>query len=75
MRCPDCSSNKIKVLDKRDDYLKNAVRRRRTCCVCNYRWTTFERIVDDESDALQTLKRIQSISGVAIKRLGGKVGG
>jgi len=48
MKCPKCSSNKLKVIDKRDsdDSLKN--RRRRECIDCGNRFTTYEHIVEDD---------------------------
>ena len=48
MKCPKCSSDKLKVIDKRDsdDSLKN--RRRRECLNCGNRFTTYEHIVEDD---------------------------
>ncbi|TKJ17090.1 ribonucleoside triphosphate reductase [Candidatus Woesearchaeota archaeon B3_Woes] len=47
MKCPKCSSEKLKVIDKRssEDSLKN--RRRRECNDCGNRFTTYEQIVED----------------------------
>ena len=44
MRCPFCSSQSTKVLDKREssDYLIS--RRRRQCIKCKRRFTTYERV-------------------------------
>ena len=42
MRCPRCSSENLSVIDSRGD--DNAIRRRRECQSCNYRFTTFERM-------------------------------
>ncbi len=41
MQCPYCGSDKLKVLDTTD--IKNGIRRRRECQVCNERFTTYER--------------------------------
>lgn len=43
MRCPFCSSQELKVVDKR---IANpgAIRRRRECLECSKRFTTYERI-------------------------------
>ncbi len=41
MQCPYCGSNALKVLDTTD--IKNGIRRRRECLVCNERFTTYER--------------------------------
>lgn len=47
MKCPKCSSEKLKVIDKRssEDSLRN--RRRRECRSCGNRFTTYEQIVED----------------------------
>jgi len=42
MRCPRCSSEQISVIDSRGD--GSAIRRRRECDGCSFRFTTFERI-------------------------------
>lgn len=42
MYCPKCSSDKSSVTDSRSD--GGAIRRRRECSDCGYRFTTFERV-------------------------------
>ena len=42
MRCPKCSSEESKVVDSRQ--AEDAIRRRRVCESCGFRFTTFERI-------------------------------
>lgn len=44
MICPYCGSDKLKVIDKRDNNETNTTRRRRECETCNKRFTTYERI-------------------------------
>lgn len=44
MYCPQCSHQETKVLDSRLVEEWHAVRRRRQCDVCQYRFTTFERM-------------------------------
>ncbi|HSX38428.1 MAG TPA: transcriptional regulator NrdR [Chlamydiales bacterium] len=44
MRCPFCSNQESKVTDSRDAIEINAVRRRRECCQCLRRFTTFETV-------------------------------
>lgn len=53
MKCPYCSSEGLKVVDKReaDD---NSTRRRRECLSCEKRFTTYERI---ESVELVVVKK------------------
>ena len=42
MRCPKCNSDKLSVIDSRGD--GNAIRRRRHCQGCDFRFNTFERV-------------------------------
>lgn len=42
MYCPKCNSDKTSVTDSRSD--GSAIRRRRECGDCGYRFTTFERV-------------------------------
>ncbi|RIL11457.1 MAG: transcriptional regulator NrdR [Proteobacteria bacterium] len=42
MKCPRCSSEDLAVIDSRGD--DSAIRRRRECQSCHYRFTTYERI-------------------------------
>lgn len=54
MRCVQCGSQKDKVLDSRASRDGTAIRRRRECLSCNYRYTTYEQI---ERTELRVLKR------------------
>lgn len=44
MICPKCFHDNTKVLDSRETDGQKAIRRRRECSECKYRFTTFERI-------------------------------
>lgn len=44
MRCPFCNHEESKVTDSRDAIETNAIRRRRECCQCMRRFTTFETV-------------------------------
>jgi transcriptional repressor NrdR len=44
VHCPACRADETKVVDSRLAEEGNAVRRRRQCLVCAYRFTTFERV-------------------------------
>ena len=44
MRCPICSYEESKVFDSRSAEDGNAIRRRRECLKCKYRFTTYERL-------------------------------
>lgn len=46
MRCPRCSSSDLRVIDSREGADGTSVRRRRECAKCEFRFTTFERIVE-----------------------------
>ena len=48
MKCPKCSKDNDKVLDSRTAREGAAIRRRRECLCCGYRFTTFEEIDRDE---------------------------
>ena len=44
MHCPACRADETKVVDSRLAEEGTAVRRRRQCLACAYRFTTFERV-------------------------------
>ena len=44
MRCPSCGSLDTQVKDSRPTEDSAAIRRRRICLTCNFRFTTFERV-------------------------------
>ncbi len=46
MRCPKCGKAHTRVVDSRMQESNNTIKRRRECCSCNYRFTTFERCED-----------------------------
>ena len=48
MKCPKCGQDDDKVLDSRAAREGAAIRRRRECCACGYRFTTYEEINRDE---------------------------
>ncbi len=54
MRCPSCGSLDTQVKDSRPTEDSAAIRRRRVCLTCNFRFTTFERVQLRE---LQVIKR------------------
>lgn len=43
MRCPTCQADDTKVIDSREAEDGAAIRRRRSCVACSYRFTTYER--------------------------------
>src|SRR5216117_2044690 len=44
MRCPSCNSLDTQVKDSGPTEDSAAIRRRRVCLTCNFRFTTFERV-------------------------------
>lgn len=48
MKCPKCHADDDKVLDSRSARDGAAIRRRRECLKCGYRFTTYEEIDRDE---------------------------
>jgi transcriptional repressor NrdR len=48
MKCPKCGIDDDKVLDSRSAREGAAIRRRRECLKCGYRFTTYEEIDRDE---------------------------
>ncbi len=54
VHCPSCSFDDTKVIDSRLAEEGGAIRRRRSCTQCGYRFTTYERL---EEAALNVVKR------------------
>ncbi|MFV0558503.1 MAG: transcriptional regulator NrdR [Enterococcus sp.] len=54
MRCPKCQHNSSRVIDSRQADDGRAIRRRRECESCGFRFTTFERI---EATPLLVIKK------------------
>ena len=44
MKCTQCQSDDIKVIESRDVAEGQAIRRRRMCVACGHRFTTYERL-------------------------------
>jgi transcriptional repressor NrdR len=47
MKCPQCNSFNDKVIDTRHSKDGTVIRRRRECLDCGFRFTTYERIEDE----------------------------
>ena len=54
MRCPKCGSSQDKVIDSREAREGQAIRRRRECMKCDFRFTTYEIV---EREELRVVKR------------------
>ncbi len=57
MKCPKCHFTGDKVVDSRTAKEGSAVRRRRECLGCGYRFTTYEEVIQSE---LTVIKRNKS---------------
>ena len=47
MKCPSCSIEDSKVVDSRPIQGGEGIRRRRECNACNFRYTTYEYVLDN----------------------------
>ena len=54
MRCPKCGSSQDKVIEAREAREGHAIRRRRVCMKCDFRFTTYEIV---EREELRVVKR------------------
>jgi transcriptional repressor NrdR len=70
VRCPECSALDDKVVDSRASDDGTAIRRRRECLTCGFRFTTFERadeaplVVVKASGERQPFERDKVVAGV-----------
>ena len=77
MRCPKCSCDESKVVDSRPSENNDAIRRRRECVNCGYRFTTYERreempllVVkrDGRKETFDRLKLMRGLLTATVKR-------
>ena len=70
MRCSKCQKSETKVVESRDVAGGEAIRRRRECLKCNFRYTTYERIerpnlvVVKKDGTRQSFDRLKILSGI-----------
>lgn len=62
MKCLRCSSLEDKVIDSRASKDGNAIRRRRECLDCSYRFTTYEQIERTELTVVKRDNRREALS-------------
>ncbi len=68
MVCPRCNHSSTEVIDSRN--ASKSVRRRRQCCNCSYRFTTFERVerprilVVKKDDRREPFSREKLLTGI-----------
>lgn len=66
MKCPQCRSDDIKVIDSRTGKDEQSIRRRRECNTCGARFTTSEAII---RDGIVVVKRDGSIEDFDQRKL------
>ena len=66
MRCPACGSLEDKVLETRTTSNGSAMRRRRECTRCGYRFTSYERI---EDKPITVIKKSGDLQAFDIKKI------
>lgn len=79
MICPSCRADETKVVDSRVTEEGAAVRRRRQCLSCSYRFTTFERVdevplvVAKSDGSVRPFDRTKIVAGVVAATKGRSV--
>lgn len=77
MKCPSCGYEELKVIDSRNADEGAAIRRRRECLGCGYRFTTYERLgerplivikADGSSEAFDRQKLYRGLLTACAKR-------
>lgn len=77
MRCPKCGCDESKVVDSRPSESTDAIRRRRECVKCGFRFTTYERreetpllIIkkDGHKEAFERAKLMRGLLAATVKR-------
>jgi transcriptional repressor NrdR len=68
MRCPHCGSFDDKVIDSRTLANGDAIRRRRECNGCGYRFTSYERIEDKQFMVIKRDGRREPFDRLKIER-------
>ena len=53
MKCPSCSIEDSKVVDSRPIQGGEGIRRRRECNACNFRYTTYEYVLDNPAKVIK----------------------
>lgn len=68
MRCPACGSTDDKVLETRTTNNGSAMRRRRECLSCGYRFTSYERVEDRPITVRKKSGDIQNFDSKKVER-------
>lgn len=68
MRCPHCGSFDDKVIESRTLANGDAIRRRRECIACDYRFTSYERTEDKQFMVIKRSGRREPFDRAKIER-------
>ena len=68
MKCPYCGSRDTSVIDSRVSDDQAAIRRRRACCKCDKRFTTYERVEGIDLKILKKSGEREDFSREKLKR-------
>ena len=68
MRCPACGDMEDKVLETRTTNSGSAMRRRRVCLKCGYRFTSYERVEDKPIVVIKKNEDLQNFDITKIER-------
>lgn len=68
MRCPACGNTEDKVLETRTTNNGSAMRRRRVCRTCGYRFTSYERVEDKPITVIKKNGDLQNFDISKIER-------
>ncbi|HAN43020.1 MAG TPA: transcriptional regulator NrdR [Sphaerochaeta sp.] len=68
MRCPACGDMEDKVLETRTTNSGSAMRRRRVCLKCGYRFTSYERVEDKPIVVIKKNGDLQNFDITKIER-------
>jgi transcriptional repressor NrdR len=68
MRCPNCGNSDDKVVESRTLANGDAIRRRRECAVCGYRFTSYERVEDKQFMVIKRGGRREPFDRAKIER-------
>ncbi|MCR5761177.1 MAG: transcriptional regulator NrdR [Sphaerochaetaceae bacterium] len=68
MKCPACGADNDKVLETRTTNNGSAMRRRRECLDCGYRFTSYERVEDKPITVIKKNGNIQAFDPDKIQR-------
>ena len=68
MKCPYCAHEQTDVIEKRDTKDGTVTRRRRTCVLCQKRFTTYERVEHVPITVIKKDQRRESFDGEKLKK-------